>query len=337
MTQRILLTGGAGFIGSHTAVELVQAGYQPVIVDNFSNAQPSVLDALEKLTGQRLPCYRADIRDQQALEAILEKEAITAVIHFAGLKAVGESVEKPVEYYDNNVGGSIALLKAMKAKKVNTLIFSSSSTVYGNPEHLPLTEESPLQEATNPYGQSKLMIEKILKDTVSANPTLSFIALRYFNPIGAHPSGLIGENPNGIPNNLMPYIARVAHGRLKELQVFGNDYPTPDGTGVRDYIHVVDLARGHVKALDYALNHEGWKAINLGCGKGYSVLEVVKAFEKASGKTIPYRIQARRAGDIAANWADPSLAKTLLGWEAQYDIEAMCRDAWNFENQRTDE
>lgn len=261
-------------------------------------------------------------------------DGVDAVIHFAGLKAVGESVSKPVEYYDNNVNGTLVLLAAMRRKGVNRIIFSSSSTVYGTPETLPLTEDCPTGEPTNPYGRSKLHIEQILADVCRAYPEFSVVCLRYFNPIGAHPSGLIGEDPNGIPNNLLPYVARVAHGTLPRLRVFGHDYPTPDGTGVRDFIHVMDLADGHAKAVPYIMNHTGWIAINLGCGRGYSVLEVVKAFEKASDRSVPYELVDRREGDIAANWCDPARAERLLGWKASRTIDDMCRDAWNFESNK---
>ncbi len=330
--MRILLTGGTGFIGSHTAALLLEAGHDVVLYDNLSNSRAEVVDRLERITGRRPVLVVGDIRDEEAMRRVLHEHRIEAVIHFAGLKAVGESVEKPLEYYDNNIVGTLRLLEAMRAEGVKSLIFSSSSTVYGTPKSLPLTEEMPTGEATNPYGRTKLHIEQILADCAKADPELRVVCLRYFNPIGAHPSGLIGEDPNGIPNNLLPYVARVAHGRLPKVRVFGNDYPTPDGTGVRDYIHVMDLAEGHVKALPYVTTHPGWIAINLGCGRGYSVLEVIRAFEKASGQTIPFEIVPRREGDIAANWGDPSRAEKLLGWRARYDIDDMCRDAWRFES-----
>ena len=330
--MKILLTGGMGFIGSHTAVVLLEAGHDVVLFDNLSNADRSVLDRLETITGRRPAFIEGDIRDKAAMTAALE--GADAVIHFAGLKAVGESVHKPIEYYDNNVHGTLVLLEAMRETGVKRLIFSSSSTVYGTPETLPLTEETPTGKATNPYGRTKLHIEEILADVCRAYPDFSVVCLRYFNPIGAHPSGLIGEDPNGIPNNLLPYVARVANGVLPKLRVFGSDYPTPDGTGVRDYIHVMDLADGHAKAVPYVMNHTGWIAVNLGCGRGYSVLEIVKAFEKASGRKVPYELVARREGDIAANWADPARARELFGWVATRNIDDMCRDAWNFESHR---
>ena len=330
--MKILLTGGMGFIGSHTAVVLLEAGHDVVLFDNLSNADRSVLDRLETITGRRPAFIEGDIRDKVAMTAALE--GVDAVIHFAGLKAVGESVHKPIEYYDNNVHGTLVLLEAMRETSVKRLIFSSSSTVYGTPETLPLTEETPTGKATNPYGRTKLHIEEILADVCRAYPDFSVVCLRYFNPIGAHPSGLIGEDPNGIPNNLLPYVARVANGVLPKLRVFGSDYPTPDGTGVRDYIHVMDLADGHAKAVPYVMNHTGWIAVTLGCGRGYSVLEIVKAFEKASGRKVPYELVPRREGDIAANWADPARARELFGWEATRNIDDMCRDAWNFESHR---
>ena len=330
--MKILLTGGMGFIGSHTAVVLLEAGHDVVLFDNLSNADRSVLDRLETITGRRPAFIEGDIRDKAAMTAALE--GADAVIHFAGLKAVGESVHKPIEYYDNNVHGTLVLLEAMRETGVKRLIFSSSSTVYGTPETLPLTEETPTGKATNPYGRTKLHIEEILADVCRAYPDFSVVCLRYFNPIGAHPSGLIGEDPNGIPNNLLPYVARVANGVLPKLRVFVSDYPTPDGTGVRDYIHVMDLADGHAKAVPYVMNHTGWIAVNLGCGRGYSVLEIVKAFEKASGRKVPYEVVARREGDIAANWADPARARELFGWEATRNIDDMCRDVWNFESHR---
>ncbi len=329
--MRTLLTGGIGFIGSHTAVSLIEAGHEVVICDNLCNSSTESLDAIKTITGTRPRFYESDIRDKAAMRSILAENGIEAVIHFAGLKAVGESCAKPLAYYDNNISGTVTLLEAMQETGCRTLIFSSSSTVYGTPQKLPLTEEHPVGGVTNPYGRTKLMIERILADVCAADQNFSAVCLRYFNPIGAHPSGLIGENPNGIPNNLLPYVARVAAGVLKEVNVFGDDYPTPDGTGVRDYIHVMDLARGHALALDYTARRTGWDAINLGTGKGYSVLEIIHAFEKACGHPIAYRIAPRRAGDIAANWADASKAQRLLGWKAEYDLEAMCATAWNFQ------
>jgi len=328
--MRILLTGGAGFIGSHTAVEMTQAGHDVVIFDNFCNSDATVLDRLETILGKRLAFEEGDIRDYDRIREVLEKHQIEAVVHFAGLKAVGESCEKPLEYFDNNITGTLVLLQAMKSLGIKRIIFSSSATVYGTPQYLPLDEKHPLS-VTNPYGRTKLQVEEILSDLCASDAEWSAVCLRYFNPIGAHESGLIGENPRGIPNNLLPYVARVAAGQLEALQVFGNDYDTPDGTGVRDYIHVVDLAKGHVLAAQYALTHTGWIAINLGTGIGYSVLDIVKAYEKACGKPVPYKIVARRPGDVASNWADPKLAKELLGWEAQYTLQDMCEHSWNFQ------
>lgn len=332
--MRVLLTGGLGFIGSHTAVALTAQGHEPILYDNLCNAKPEVVDALARITGKKPLFIEGDIRDKALLTQVLREQKIEAVIHFAGLKAVGESCVKPLEYYDNNVGGTVTLLEAMSACGVKRMLFSSSSTVYGTPKKLPLTEEHPTGGVTNPYGRTKLMIEHILADLCAADPQWSAVCLRYFNPIGADPSGLIGEDPNGIPNNLLPYVARVAAGTLPFVRVFGNDYETPDGTGVRDYIHVSDLAEGHAAALPYLANHTGWDAINLGTGQGYSVLEIIHAFEAACGKKIPYEIQPRRAGDIAANWADASKAKRLLNWSAKRDLATMCRDAWHFEESR---
>lgn len=328
--MRILLTGGAGFIGSHTAVEMTQAGHNVVIFDNFCNSDATVLDRLETILGKRLAFEEGDIRDYDRMREVLEKHQIEAVVHFAGLKAVGESCEKPLEYFDNNITGTLVLLQAMKSLGIKRIIFSSSATVYGTPQYLPLDEKHPLS-VTNPYGRTKLQVEEILSDLCASDAEWSAVCLRYFNPIGAHESGLIGENPRGIPNNLLPYVARVAAGQLEALQVFGNDYDTPDGTGVRDYIHVVDLAKGHVLAAQYALTHTGWIAINLGTGIGYSVLDIVKAYEKACGKPVPYKIVARRPGNVASNWANPKLAKELLGWEAQYTLQDMCEHSWNFQ------
>ena len=332
--MRVLLTGGLGFIGSHTAVALTAQGHEPILYDNLCNAKPEVVDAIARITGKKPLFIEGDIRDKALLTQVLREQKIEAVIHFAGLKAVGESCVKPLAYYDNNVGGTVTLLEAMSACGVKRMLFSSSSTVYGTPKKLPLTEEHPTGGVTNPYGRTKLMIERILADLCAADPEWSAVCLRYFNPIGADPSGLIGEDPNGIPNNLLPYVARVAAGTLPFVRVFGNDYETRDGTGVRDYIHVSDLAEGHAAALPYLVRHTGWDAINLGTGQGYSVLEIIHAFEAACGKKIPYEIQPRRAGDIAANWADASKALRLLGWSAKRDLATMCRDAWHFEESR---
>lgn len=333
--MNIFLTGGMGYIGSHTAVVLLQLGYNVTIFDNLSNSNKSVLNRIEQITGKCPYFIEGDIRDKSSLVRSLKLSQADTVIHFAGLKSVGESVVKPIEYYDNNVVGTIQLLKAMKDADVCNLIFSSSATVYGIPQALPISEDCPTQNATNPYGRSKLQIEEILYDYSIANKDISVVCLRYFNPIGAHPSGLIGEEPNGIPNNLLPYVARVASGRLPILKIFGNDYDTPDGTGVRDFIHVMDLAEGHAKAIPYVKENKGGIAINLGCGRGYSVLEIVHAFEKSSGKLIPYIIEPRRPGDVPACWSDPSRAHQLLGWVAHYDIDDMCRDIWNFEQHQT--
>ena len=329
--MKILVTGGAGYIGSHACVELQQAGHDVVVFDNFSNSHPQALQRVGQLTGRQPALVRGDIRDQDAIEAALRQHGCQAVIHFAGLKAVGESVEQPLSYYDNNVIGTHRLLAAMQNCGVNIIVFSSSATVYGDPQRLPLTEDHPLS-ATNPYGRSKLIIEDMLRDLYRASPDWRIAILRYFNPVGAHESGLIGENPLGIPNNLMPFVAQVAVGRREYLNVWGDDYATPDGTGVRDYIHVVDLAVGHLKALE-RLDAPQCAAINLGTGNGYSVLDVVKAFEQASGQAIPYRVAPRRAGDIAACYADPAHAARYLGWTAQRDLDAMCRDHWNWQKQ----
>lgn len=326
---KILVTGGAGFIGSHTCVELLESGYEVIILDNLCNSKEESVNRIEQITGKKVKFYKTDMLDLDGMAEIFEKNEISAVIHFAGLKAVGESVEKPLEYYHNNITGTINLLRVMKRYGCKTMVFSSSATVYGVNNKAPYTEDMPTS-ATNPYGYTKVMIEQILHDLTVPDSEWSVAALRYFNPIGAHKSGLIGEDPNGIPNNLVPYIAQVASGRLAKLRVFGNDYDTPDGTGVRDYIHVVDLAKGHISALKYALEHKGFTSVNLGTGKGSSVLDVVKAYERACGKEIPVEITARRAGDIATSYADTSLAKKLLGWEAELDIDDMCRDSWNF-------
>ncbi|QEY34984.1 UDP-glucose 4-epimerase GalE [Caproiciproducens galactitolivorans] len=327
--MRVLVTGGAGYIGSHTCIELLNNGYDIVVMDNYSNSSPEVLKIVEKLTKKTFPVYECDMLDYDGFEKIFEENKIDAVIHFAGLKAVGESVEKPLEYYHNNLTGTLNLLRLMRKYKVYQLVFSSSATVYGMNNKAPFKEDMPLS-TTNPYGSTKLMIENILKDVCFADKNFKVALLRYFNPIGAHQSGLIGENPNGIPNNLMPYIMKVAVGKLECLSVFGNDYPTPDGTGVRDYIHVCDLANGHLKALEKLPHIEGAEAYNLGTGKGSSVLDVVHAFEKASGKKVNYKIAPRRAGDIAVCYADVSKAKKELGWEAKYSLDDMCRDNWNF-------
>jgi len=329
--MKILVTGGAGFIGSHTVVELQQAGYEVVVIDNLCNSSEKSLKRVEAITGKKVPFYKADIRDRNALEKLFSREKIDAVIHFAGLKAVGESVQKPWEYYENNIAGTLTLVDVMRQHGVKNIIFSSSATVYGNPAEIPITEACPKGQCTNPYGWTKSMLEQILSDIQRADTEWNVILLRYFNPIGAHKSGIIGENPNGIPNNLMPYITQVAVGKLPCLGVFGNDYDTHDGTGVRDYIHVVDLAKGHVKALGKIEEKAGLKIYNLGTGVGYSVLDIVKNFEEATGVKIPYVIKERRAGDIAAFYSDASLAKRELGWEAQYGIREMCEDSWRWQ------
>ncbi len=326
----ILVTGGTGYIGSHTVVELINSGYDVVVVDNLSNSKEKTLDYIEKITGKRPKFYKADILDKEALRKVFEENKdIEATIHFAALKAVGESVEKPIEYYINNISGTLCLLSIMKEFNVKKIVFSSSATVYGDPASVPIKEDFP-KSATNPYGQTKLMIEQILSDLYISDKDWSVILLRYFNPIGAHISGLIGESPNGIPNNLMPYINQVALGKLDHLNVFGNDYDTPDGTGVRDYIHVVDLAKGHIKALERADKITGVETYNLGTGKGYSVLDIVKNFEKATGINIKYEIAPRRAGDIAECYADPTKAEKVLGWKAEKSLEDMCKDSWRF-------
>ena len=323
----VLLTGGAGYIGSHTAVELLNAGHDVVIADNYANSSPIVAQRITQITGKPVKCYEADAADPAALERVFQENAIDSVIHFAGLKAVGESVRLPLDYYRNNLDSTLALLAAMEAHGVRQLIFSSSATVYGR--HAALPETGP---CTNPYGWTKLFIEQIIRDYAAAHPDFSVVLLRYFNPVGAHESGLMGEDPRDIPNNLMPYIARVAVGTLPYLNVFGNDYPTPDGTGVRDYIHVTDLATGHMAALDYAASHTGVEVFNLGTGTGYSVLDMVHAFSRACGRDIPYRIAPRRSGDIAACYADVTKAKEILGWRAKLDIDDMCRSAWNWQS-----
>lgn len=328
--KNILLTGGMGYIGSHAAVVLAEAGHKVVLYDNLCNSKISVLGRLETINGKRFSFTEGDVRDTAKLEETLTANKIDAVIHFAGLKAVGESVEKPIEYYDNNVSGIVSLLKAMRVANVKTLVFSSSATVYGEPQYLPLDEEHPTS-ATNPYGRSKLQIEEILADVAKSESEWRIACLRYFNPVGAHDSGLIGEDPNDIPNNLMPYIAQVASGTLPHLNVFGNDYDTKDGTGVRDYIHVMDLAEGHKAALDYLTQRNGWHAINLGTGKGYSVLEMVKDFEAASGQRVPYQIVPRRAGDIATCYANADKARRELGWATRRTLEDMCASTWKFQ------
>lgn len=327
--SEILVTGGAGFIGSHTCVELLESGYSVIVMDNLSNSKRESINRIEKITGKSVKFYQTDMLDTEGVSEIFKNNDINAVIHFAGLKAVGESVEKPLEYYHNNITGTINLLNVMRKFDCKTIVFSSSATVYGIHNQAPYTEDMPTS-ATNPYGYTKVMIEQILHDLTVSDNGWGVTALRYFNPIGAHESGLIGEDPNGIPNNLVPYIAQVASGRLEKLRVFGNDYDTPDGTGVRDYIHVVDLAKGHICALEYAFEHREFTPVNLGTGKGSSVLDVVKAYEKACGAEIPMQITDRRAGDIATSYADTSLAKKLFNWTAKLNIEDMCRDSWNF-------
>lgn len=328
----ILVTGGAGFIGSHTCVELLEAGYEVVVVDNLYNASRKSMDRVEQITGKKPTFYEADILDREALNQIFEKEKIDSVIHFAGLKAVGESVAKPIEYYYNNIAGTLVLCDVMRKHNVKNIVFSSSATVYGDPAFIPITEECPKGKITNPYGQTKGMLEQVLEDIHVSDPEWNVILLRYFNPIGAHKSGLIGEDPKGIPNNLVPYVAQVAIGKLECLGVFGDDYDTPDGTGVRDYIHVVDLAKGHVAAIRKLEEKKGVLIYNLGTGKGYSVLDVVHAFEKACGKKIPYAVKPRRPGDIAICYADPAKAKAELGWKAENGIEEMCADSWKWQS-----
>ncbi len=331
--MKILVTGGAGYIGSHTCIALLNAGFTPIVFDNLSNSSTIALDRVTEITGKKITFIKGDVRDAEALDKVFNQHDIYAVIHFAGLKAVGESVEKPILYYDNNVSGSINLFSAMERNKITRVIFSSSATVYGDPATVPITEDFPTS-TTNPYGGSKLIIEEVLRNIYTAHPEWNIALLRYFNPVGAHESGLIGEDPSDIPNNLMPYIAGVAVGKLKQLSVFGGDYDTIDGTGVRDYIHVVDLAKGHVKALQAFENKsvDNLYTVNLGTGKGYSVLEMVEAFKKASGKDIAYTITARRAGDIACCYADPSYAKHLIGWEANKGLQAMCDDTWKWQS-----
>jgi UDP-glucose 4-epimerase len=326
----LLITGGLGYIGSHTCVVLLQAGYRLTVLDNLCNSRRDVLDRIQTITGKSLSFVEGDIRDTALLETILSRDGIRGVLHFAGLKAVGESVEQPLNYYDNNVTGTLSLLKAMAQTQVETLVFSSSATVYGDPATVPIREDFPTH-TTNPYGRSKLIIEEILADCCRIAPRQRVARLRYFNPVGGHESGLLGEEPNGPPNNLMPYVAQVAAGRRERLSVFGNDYPTPDGTGVRDYIHVMDLAEGHLAALHYLEGHPGMITVNLGTGRGYSVLEMIRAFEQASGQKVPYDIVGRRSGDIAECWANPGLAERLLGWKARRGIDGMCRDTWRWQ------
>ena len=327
----ILVTGGAGYIGSHTCVELLESGYEVIVIDNFSNSKPAALKRISTITGKELTFYKADLLNKEQLTTIFSNHDIDAVIHFAGLKAVGESVSLPLSYYKNNVVGTLNLCEVMQQVGVSKIVFSSSATVYGRSESVPFSEKLPLQ-ATNPYGRTKQMCEEMLQDVYMSNPDWSVALLRYFNPVGAHPSGLIGEDPYGLPNNLLPFISQVAVGKLNELKVFGNNYPTHDGTGVRDYIHVVDLARGHLKALEKVLNHSGVHVYNLGTGKGYSVLDMINAFEHASGKIIPFQIVAKREGDIAISYADPSKAERELNWRAERKIEDMCLDTWRWQS-----
>lgn len=329
--MRILVTGGAGYIGSHTCVELLNEGYEVVIIDNLYNSNQKAVDRIEKITGKKVKFYKEDLLDKEAVRKVFDENEIDAVIHFAGLKAVGESVHKPVEYYRTNIGSTLNLVEEMRAHGVKNIIFSSSATVYGDPAEIPITENCPKGTCTNPYGWTKWMQEQILTDLHTADPEWNVILLRYFNPIGAHESGLIGEDPKGIPNNLLPYVAQVAIGKLKEINVFGNDYPTPDGTGVRDYIHVVDLARGHVKAIERFEKKDGVFVCNLGTGHGYSVMDVIHAFEKACGKELPYVMRPRRDGDVATCYSSPAKAEKELGWKAQFDLIDMCRDSWNWQ------
>ncbi len=329
--MKVLLTGGAGYIGSHTCVELIGAGHSPVIADNFDNSCPEAVKRVEEITGVKIPIYEIDVMDYDAVDKMFSENDFDAVIHFAGLKAVGESCAIPIRYYRNNIDTTLTLLEVMKKYGVNNFVFSSSATVYGVPETVPLVEGMPTG-CTNPYGWTKLMNEQILTDAANADEELSVVLLRYFNPIGAHESGLIGEDPNGIPNNLMPYITQVAAGKLERLGVFGDDYPTPDGTGVRDYIHVVDLAKAHVKAIDYSAEHKGTEIFNIGTGKGYSVLDIVKTFMRVNNLEIPYDIKPRRAGDIAECYSNPEKANKVLGWKAEKTLDDMCRDSWNWQS-----
>jgi UDP-glucose 4-epimerase len=330
MAEQILVTGGAGFIGSHTCVELIQAGYGVSVLDSFVNSRPGVIERIKRITGRAVELHQGDLRDPEFLDAVFEAQHYAAVIHFAGLKAVGESVSQPLRYYDFNVNGTLRLLESMAAHGVERMVFSSSATVYGEPLRLPLTEDHPLAP-TNPYGHTKRMIEQVLADLAASREGFQAVMLRYFNPVGGHESGTLGEDPAGIPNNLMPYVSQVAVGRLKELSVWGNDYSTPDGTGVRDYVHVVDLARAHVAAIKALPQLGSATHINLGTGRGNSVLEVVAAFERASGKAVPYRVMPRRSGDVASSYCDPALAERLLGWRAERDMNQMCRDAWRWQ------
>ncbi len=330
---KILITGGAGYIGSHTALELLKVGYEVVVYDNLSNSSKESIKRVEELAGKSIGFYEGDVLDAAALTKMFEAEKVDAVIHCAALKAVGESVRKPLEYYHNNITGTLTLMDVMRKVNVKNIVFSSSATVYGNPEVMPITEDCQKGQCTNPYGWTKSMMEQIMTDLQKSDPEWNVILLRYFNPVGAHKSGRIGEDPKGIPNNLMPYISQVAVGKLEKLGVFGDDYDTPDGTGVRDYIHVVDLAVGHVKAIDYILTNPGLDVINLGTGVGYSVLDMVKAFGKACGKEIPYEIKPRRAGDIAMCYADPAKALKVLGWKAEHGLDEMCEDTWRWQSQ----
>ncbi|MCF2555513.1 UDP-glucose 4-epimerase GalE [Faecalicatena contorta] len=330
---KILITGGAGYIGSHTALELLNKGYEVVVYDNLSNSCEESIKRVEELTGKKIRFYEGDVLDETALTAMFEAEKVDAVIHCAALKAVGESVQKPLEYYHNNITGTLSLMNVMNKVGVKNIVFSSSATVYGNPAVMPITEDCPKGQCTNPYGWTKSMMEQIMSDLQKADPEWNVILLRYFNPVGAHKSGRIGEDPKGIPNNLMPYISQVAVGKLEKLGVFGDDYDTPDGTGVRDYIHVVDLAIGHVKAIEYIFTNPGLDIINLGTGRGYSVLEMVNAFSKASGKDVPYEIKPRREGDIAMCYADPAKAAKVLGWKAERGLDEMCEDTWRWQSQ----
>ena len=332
---RLLVTGGAGYIGSHTAVALLEAGHEVVSLDNYSNSSPRALQRVQRIAGRPLTAIEGDVRDTALLARLFAQQSFDGVIHFAALKAVGESVAKPLAYYDNNVGGTLVLLQAMQSAGVRRFVFSSSATVYGAPDALPITEQAPIRTA-NPYGATKAMVEQVLRDLATADARWSVVSLRYFNPIGAHPSGEIGEDPNDIPNNLFPFICQVAAGRRERLAVFGNDWPTPDGTGVRDYLHVVDLAAGHLRAFDFAQRQSGCTAVNLGTGRGVSVLQLVRAFETATGQTIPFSIVDRRPGDIAECWADPSAAARLLGWRAERSIEQACADGWRWQSRNPD-